>query len=1005
MKRMKKTLYLAMFAAMFAVVAMAQPTQRTADTKIVDALNQLPAGDVALYNRLMADIESTGSQGVEMLIAMLDRSDDSRVKVEYALDAFAAYAGSPAFDAGKRQALVQVVKKHLDAINAKLTGNAAQDAAANPWAVTNRELLVRMLRHLNQYPSKPADEELPGDAEALAALKKATAAAKAGGHLALGNRCKALTDYVRTAGVTAAQKIVLKALKDANREYRMTAISCVNEYGSKQEIATLLKQAEKQVGKLGDDVKVDVLYWMGLQTDLADAQVAVPLLKHKNPEVVNAAAWTITRIGKADNMNDIAALLKDNATAKLAEKCLKSYPGKVTDAVIEACGENLTVEALNIMASRKDNANSNLVFNALKSQDKAVKAAAYKALPEVVRLQNLDALYAILENCETTYESDAQRAVLSAVADMDRAKQFETVMARRAAVAKDKQNKYWPIALTVADNQKLLALARDFAAQKNTDLQDKALSAYMKTITKDIPGAQRLLMLRNAMELSRTDAQRNAILAAVGKTNTFLGVIYAGKYMDNAATAQAAAQAVRVLTSGHSEINGPEIRALMEKAKKVISGADDIYQKTEIEQQLEKLAKEDNGYVSMFNGKDLTGWKGLLASPYDNPHKRATLKAKELAKLQQEADENMRANWSVQNGEIIFGGKGRSLASEKLYGNFEMYVDWKLYPGPEPDAGIYLRGTPQVQIWDIARTNVGAQVGSGGLYNNKKNRSTPLKVADNPVGEWNSFYIKMMDERVTVYLNGELVVDNVVLENYWNRSLPLMLKEQIELQAHGSVVAYRDLYIHELPQAEPYTLSAQEKKEGFKLLFDGTSLNEWQGDLINYMVEDGTISVKPRGQGFGNLYTKEEYKDFIFRFEFKLTPGANNGVGIRAEMGKDAAYYGMEIQILDHFNKIYQPGLHDYQYHGSVYGIIPTHDRNKLKPLGEWNVEEIYVKGTHVRVTLNGSVITEGDIKEATKDGTYDKKNHPGLFNEQGYIGFLGHGSELWLRNIRVKRL
>ena len=133
----------------------------------------------------------------------------------------------------------------------------------------------------------------------------------------------------------------------------------------------------------------------------------------------------------------------------------------------------------------------------------------------------------------------------------------------------------------------------------------------------------------------------------------------------------------------------------------------------------------------------------------------------------------MRKGWSVEDSMLIFNGKGDNLCTEKQYGDFEMYVDWMLDPaGPEADAGIYLRGTPQVQIWDTSRVNVGAQVGSGGLYNNQMNESKPTKVADNKLGEWNSFYIKMVGDRVTVVLNGEKVVDDVILENYWDRKLP-----------------------------------------------------------------------------------------------------------------------------------------------------------------------------------------------------------------------------------------
>jgi Domain of Unknown Function (DUF1080). len=353
---------------------------------------------------------------------------------------------------------------------------------------------------------------------------------------------------------------------------------------------------------------------------------------------------------------------------------------------------------------------------------------------------------------------------------------------------------------------------------------------------------------------------------------------------------------------------------------------------------------------------------------------------------------------------LVFNGKGDNLCTDKQYGDFEMYVDWMLDPaGPEADAGVYLRGTPQVQIWDTARVKVGAQVGSGGLYNNQKNPSQPLKVADNKLGEWNSFYIKMVGDRVTVYLNGELVVNNVILENYWDRSQPIFPIEQIELQAHGSKVSYRNILVKELKRAEPFQLSEQEKKEGFKVLFDGTNMHNWTGNTVDYVLEDGCISMKPSRAHGGNLYTKDEYKDFVYRFEFQLTPGANNGLGIRTPLEGDAAYVGMELQILDNEAPIYKD-LKVYQYHGSVYGIIPA-KRGFHKPMGEWNYQEVVAKGNRITVTLNGTVILDGDIKEATKNGTPDGKQHPGLFNEKGHIGFLGHGSPVKFRNIRVKEL
>ncbi|MDH7501273.1 MAG: DUF1080 domain-containing protein [Verrucomicrobiota bacterium] len=204
------------------------------------------------------------------------------------------------------------------------------------------------------------------------------------------------------------------------------------------------------------------------------------------------------------------------------------------------------------------------------------------------------------------------------------------------------------------------------------------------------------------------------------------------------------------------------------------------------------------GFVALYNGKDLANWKGLLKSPYDNPEKRAKLAAGELAQLQAEADRRMREHWASENGVLVFDGKGDSLATAKDYADFELLVDWKILP--RGDSGIYLRGTPQVQIWDpyTQPTQAGSEVGSGGLYNNQKNPSKPLKVADKPIGDWNRFRIIMVGEKVHVFLNDELVVNNVTLENYWDRNKPIYPSGQIELQNHGNKLFFKNIYVREI---------------------------------------------------------------------------------------------------------------------------------------------------------------------------------------------------------------
>ena len=191
-------------------------------------------------------------------------------------------------------------------------------------------------------------------------------------------------------------------------------------------------------------------------------------------------------------------------------------------------------------------------------------------------------------------------------------------------------------------------------------------------------------------------------------------------------------------------------------------------------------------------------------------------------------------------------------------------------------------------------------------------------------------------------------------------------------------------------------------EEGFESLFNGWNLLGWVGDVVGYVPENGSIVVRP-GKGGGNLYTSGEYSDFIFRFDFKLSPGANNGLGVRAPLEGDAAYVGMEIQILDNTAETYA-GLQPYQYHGSVYGIVPAR-RGFLRPVGEWNREEVTLRGRRVTVKLNGVIIVDADLDNASAEGTMDERDHPGLKRSSGHIGFLGHGSRVEFKNIYIKDL
>jgi hypothetical protein len=192
------------------------------------------------------------------------------------------------------------------------------------------------------------------------------------------------------------------------------------------------------------------------------------------------------------------------------------------------------------------------------------------------------------------------------------------------------------------------------------------------------------------------------------------------------------------------------------------------------------------GFIALFNGKDLTNWQGLVPI-----NRRQKLTKEALAKEQEEANKKILPHWQVEDGVLVYDGKAESLQTVRDYGNIELYVDWKI--GKGGDSGIYLRGNPQVQIWDNPE-------GSGGLYNNEKNPRKPLVFADRPVGEWNTFHIIVKGDRVTVKLNGKTVVDNTPLENYWQRGQPLPERGPIELQHHGNRLWFKNIYVRELPQ-------------------------------------------------------------------------------------------------------------------------------------------------------------------------------------------------------------
>jgi hypothetical protein len=415
------------------------------------------------------------------------------------------------------------------------------------------------------------------------------------------------------------------------------------------------------------------------------------------------------------------------------------------------------------------------------------------------------------------------------------------------------------------------------------------------------------------------------------------------------------------------------------------------------------LSAADNtppeGFTALFNGKDFTGFHGVGT---EDPRKIQALSPEDRAKKFADSLADLNAHWKVDNGELVNDGKGLYMTTDKDYGDYELHVSWKLIA--KGDSGVYLKGTPQVQIWDTTEAagyhKLGADKGSGGLWNNSAGApgKDPVAHADKPIGEWNEFRIIQVGARTTVYLNGKLVVDRALLENYFDRKSPLIARGPVQLQTHGNEVRWKNIYIRELGAEEANKFLAT-GETGFTSLFDGKSLAGWAGAVENYEVIDGAIRCKT-GKG-GVLHTKDEYGDFTVRLEFKVPPGGNNGLAIRYPGQGDTAYVGMcELQVLDNDSPKYAK-LDQRQYHGSAYGMAAA-ARGYNRPAGEWNHQEVIVKGSTIRVELNGAVILNTDLATITE--YMANSPHPGKDRKSGFFGFAGHSDPVEFRNVRIRK-
>jgi hypothetical protein len=360
-------------------------------------------------------------------------------------------------------------------------------------------------------------------------------------------------------------------------------------------------------------------------------------------------------------------------------------------------------------------------------------------------------------------------------------------------------------------------------------------------------------------------------------------------------------------------------------------------------------AAESVGYrAPLFNGRDLDGWQVTGCEAV------------------------------VEGGVLVLKAGDGFVRTNERHANFVLELDWRARRETNYDSGIYIRADlpPAGSAWP-KRYQINLKDGDEGhlLGSPAANNSALVKR-----GQWNHFKLTAVGNKAELEINGRKAWMGADLENADG-----FIGLQSEVDGGGQF-EFRNIELTDLD---------------FEPLFNGRDLTGLTGDTRGYTVEDGSL-VCPQNGG-GNLYTDSEYGDFSFRFDFKLTSGGNNGVGIRAPVKGDAAYVGMEIQILDDSADRYR-SIQPWQAHGSIYGIVPA-KRGFLKPVGEWNHEEILARGRQITVILNGTVIVDADIDKVSQPKTVDGKSHPGLANTTGHIGFLGHGARIEFRNMRIKDL
>jgi HEAT repeat protein len=637
-------------------------------------------------------------------------------------------------------------------------------------------------------------------------------------------RCQALMLLVDIQGKDAPDTL-LEVANSPDAAFRNQALELAETIGGPEVSARWVSR----IADVSPEAKADIIAMLGRRGDPESLPAVMEALKSPERDVRLAAIPSASSLGGNKVLADLMPLLR---TAEEAE-------AEAIGAVLSGCPANvavpLAIEALpgasspgkqamiRLLAAKEARESTDLVLAEARSDDPGIRAAALKALERLVRGSDVPALLALLQADPSPAEVLSLQNALAAAANRipepkDRASLI--LVALVGAVGDARIDLIRPlakiggpealralIAETKATDPKLKTVAvHTLASWLDTSAADAlldivrtsedrkyaylALQGYVRLVSEsDAPPEKKLSGLVEALAATRSPEEKGLVVAGLSGIRTPAAFqTTAGFFSDPALRAKAAEASARIaMPSGEDAgLSGTATARFLKKAATFLE--DDWFRRQVERRATEILAAE--GFVPLFNGEDLLGWRGLV----EDPVKRAKMTPAELAAAGRKADEDAAAHWKASDGVLMFDGLGESLCTANDYRDFEMFVDWKI--GPAGDSGIYLRGSPQVQIWDPAKF----PEGSGGLYNNKLGPARPLAPADYPVGSWNTFHIVMRGDRVTVYLNDMRVVDGVVIENYWEREKPIYPAGAIELQAHTTPLEFKEIFIRELAE-------------------------------------------------------------------------------------------------------------------------------------------------------------------------------------------------------------